>query len=315
MHAEPFGPVDTIVVVDTDRRAAGRDERLQRRAGGLAGLRRHRRRPASSPWTCRRSRWASTSRAHAVTGTSRSAAGARPGRARSSAATCWCRRSPWAATAAALRQLPRLQQLPHHLSRDGRGPLLTLAAHKGPSSGPRARCRERALPVRPGDDSERDGEGEQAAVALRRSGPAQPAQRPQHRGVCRPARAAPAPRTRTGRRAGPAGAAAPSRAHAAASRPDQQRHLGLVALAEQVRHGDHRLGVAVGAGGAGEQGQPPARLQQPTQAGRLRRRRPAQVTPLPAARRAAPRAAPPRRTGRPRRPAVRSPPRRRAAPG
>ena len=53
MHDEPFGPVDTIVVVDTEAELLAANERLQRRAGRQHGLRRR---------GARRQSWPSTSR-------------------------------------------------------------------------------------------------------------------------------------------------------------------------------------------------------------------------------------------------------------
>ena len=91
MHAEPFGPVDTIVVVDTEAELLAADERLQRRAGASIACDDEEHAAAHRPSRCRRSRSASTSRARAATATSPSAAAAPPGRAPSSAATCWSR--------------------------------------------------------------------------------------------------------------------------------------------------------------------------------------------------------------------------------
>jgi acyl-CoA reductase-like NAD-dependent aldehyde dehydrogenase len=90
MHAEPFGPVDTIVVVDTpDELLAAMNASNGALVASLACD--DEEKAAKLAVDCRRSRSASTSRARAATATSRSAVAAPRGRARSSAATCWCR--------------------------------------------------------------------------------------------------------------------------------------------------------------------------------------------------------------------------------
>ena len=87
MHAEPFGPVDTIVVVDTEAELLAQMNASNGALVASIACDDQATRRASSPSTCRRSRSASTSRARAATARSRSAAGARRGRARSSAAS------------------------------------------------------------------------------------------------------------------------------------------------------------------------------------------------------------------------------------
>ena len=89
-HAEPFGPLDSVVCVDTEAEFARRDERQQRLPRRQHRHRRPRLRGAGRPSSCRPSRSGSTSRAAAATARRSSAASASPGRAPSSAATCSC---------------------------------------------------------------------------------------------------------------------------------------------------------------------------------------------------------------------------------
>ena len=91
---EPFGPLDSIVLVDTESEflaAMNASNGVARRVHRHATTPRSR---TASPTSCRRSRSASTRLARAATARRSSAARGRRGRAPSSAATCSSRPSP-----------------------------------------------------------------------------------------------------------------------------------------------------------------------------------------------------------------------------
>ncbi len=91
MHEEPFGPVDTIIVVDTEAELLAQ---MNASNGALVASIACDDADHATHWPprCRRSRSASTSRARVATGRRPSAGAGRLGAAASSGESCWYRR-------------------------------------------------------------------------------------------------------------------------------------------------------------------------------------------------------------------------------